>query len=55
MRRGTKVFLLAGCALVLFLELPATLAVLAAGLRGPYPARVRTASVAPLAPLVARR
>ena len=51
MRRGTKVFLLAGCALVLFLELPATLALLAADLRGPYPARaVRMASARALAP-----
>ena len=37
MRRRTKLFLLAGCALVLALEAPRTLADLAAGWRGPYP------------------
>ena len=36
MRRGTKVLLLAGCAVVLLLELPASLPCLVAGWRGPY-------------------
>lgn len=36
MRRGTKLFLLAGCALIVVLDAPAAFAVLAAGWRGPY-------------------
>lgn len=39
MKRGTRLFLLAGCALVLALEVPVTLAALAEGWRGPYGAR----------------
>ncbi len=50
MRRSTKVFLLAGCALVLALEGPRTLAGLAAGWNGPYgrTPETRTAAAAPL-------
>lgn len=36
MKRGTKVLLLSGCAVVLLLELPGALACLAAGWNGPY-------------------
>lgn len=36
MKRGTKLLLLCGCALVLLLELPGALACLAAGWDGPY-------------------
>jgi len=36
MRRRTRFFLLAGCAVIVFLETPAMLAGLAAGWRGPY-------------------
>jgi hypothetical protein len=36
MRRGTKLFLLAGCALILVLETPAAIAALADGWVGPY-------------------
>jgi hypothetical protein len=61
-RRGTKLFLLAGCALVLVLEGPRTAAALASGWRGPYAAaEPRTAStphplpVPPLALKLARR
>jgi len=35
-KRGTKLFLLAGCAFVLVLEGPRTAAALASGWRGPY-------------------
>ncbi len=41
MKRGTKLFLLVGCALVLVLEGPLTLAALAAGWDGPYARRAR--------------
>ena len=49
MKRGTKLFLLAGCALIVVLDAPATLAALAAGWGGPYGgtrADVRTADAA---------
>ena len=39
MKRSTKLVLLAGCALVLALEGPLTLRMLAAGWRGPYAPR----------------
>jgi len=39
MRRRTRLFLLAGCAVIVFLEAPATLAGLAASWRGPYSGR----------------
>jgi len=49
MRRGTKLFLLAGCALIVVLDAPAALAALAAGWVGPYGgarADIRTADAA---------
>jgi len=49
MRRGTKLFLLAGCALIVVLDAPVALAALAAGWRGPYAglrADTRTADAA---------
>jgi hypothetical protein len=36
MKRGTKLFLLAGCAWIVALDGPAALAALGAGWRGPY-------------------
>ena len=36
MRRGTKLFLVAGCALIVVLDARAALAALSAGWRGPY-------------------
>lgn len=59
MTRTTRRFLLGGCALVLLLELPASVTALLAGLRGPYApagaetsARLGTAEVARLAGLL---
>ncbi len=37
MKRGTKIFLLAGCAWIVSLAAPAACAGLVAGWRGPYP------------------
>jgi len=57
MRRGTKLFLLAGCALIVALDAPAAFAAFAAGWRGPYAGRsadTRSAQVAtPLEPRLA--
>lgn len=39
MKRSTRIFLLAGCAVVLVLEAPLSLASLAAGWAGPYARR----------------
>lgn len=36
MKRATRVFLIAGCAVVFALELPAAVSCLVAGWRGPY-------------------
>lgn len=58
MTRATRRFLVGGCALVLLLELPATVKVFLSGLRGPYApageqsARLGTAEVARLAGLL---
>lgn len=59
MTRRTRSFLLGGCALVLLLELPASVTAFLAGLRGPYAptpgetsARLGTAEVARLAGLL---
>lgn len=46
MRRGTKLFLLAGCVLVVSLDARAALAALAAGWRGPYAGREADARTA---------
>jgi copper oxidase (laccase) domain-containing protein len=47
MRRVTKIFLVAGCALIVLLDADAALAALAAGWRGPYArADTRTADAA---------
>jgi hypothetical protein len=46
MRRGTKLFLLAGCALIVVLDAPAALAALAAGWHGPYGGVRADASIA---------
>lgn len=48
MKRGTKLFLLAGCALVLWIDLPATVIAVAAGWRGPYANRAADARAAKL-------
>ena len=48
MKRGTKLFLLAGCALVLWIDLPATVSAVAAGWRGPYANRASDARAAKL-------
>jgi hypothetical protein len=57
--RSTRRFLLGGCALVLLLELPATVTAFLSGLRGPYAqageaasARLGRAEVARLAALL---
>jgi hypothetical protein len=52
-KRSAKLLLLAGCALVLVLEGPLTLRVLAASWRGPYarPGALRTAAVREPAPV----
>jgi hypothetical protein len=46
--RSTRLFLLAGCACILVLEAPRTLAALSAGWRGPY--ADATAAVSPSGP-----
>lgn len=46
MKRGTRLFLLAGCALVLALEGPRTVDGLAAGWYGPYGPVVETRTAA---------
>ncbi len=51
MRRRTKLLLVAGCALVLALEAPRTLADLAAGWRGPYPTALAVSPLGRTAPL----
>jgi hypothetical protein len=55
-KRATRNFLLAGCALVLLLEAPAMLAVVTASWNGPYAERdTRTAAAAHVpSPTVAR-
>ena len=49
MRRGTKVFLLAGCALVVTLDARAAFAALAASWRGPYEREADARTAAALA------
>lgn len=55
MRRGTKLFLLAGCAWIVALGGPAAFAALAAGWRGPYEGRTLDTRTAEAVPAGARR